>query len=233
MRLANLSDDTVKIDKGHAIALLQPVDSVPSKEKYEKEKLESSVASVTEVDTGEGYVVDDIELPEHLQKMINQIPSEITQSETYKIKKYEKCFMGTDGVLGETDLVTPKIDTGNARPVKQKLRIPPIHLQEEADRKIEKLLKQGIIKPSQSACNWSFPLVAVRKKCGGLRLCTDYRKINAIMLNKDAYPLPKINDCLNALSGMCYFSALDLASGYNQVLMDPVDKSKNYIFYKI
>ena len=58
-----------------------------------------------------------------------------------------------------------------------------------------------------------------------MHFCIDYRELNKVTL-KDAYPLPRIDDSLDALSGSEWFSSLDLASGYWQVEMDPEHKSK-------
>lgn len=58
--------------------------------------------------------------------------------------------------------------------------------------------------------------MVVRKKDGSLRLCVDYRLLNA-KTRKDAFPLPRIEESLDALVGAQWLSTLDLASGYNQV----------------
>ena len=63
------------------------------------------------------------------------------------------------------------------------------------------------------------------RKDGGLRLCVDYRLLNS-KTRKDAFPLPRIEESLDALSGARWFSTLDLASGYNQVPMAEQDHSK-------
>ena len=85
------------------------------------------------------------------------------------------------------------------------------------------MLKRDIIQPSSSP--WSSPIVLVRKKDGSLRFCVDYRKVNAVT-KKDAYPLPRVDETLDTLSGSQWFSTLDLLSGYWQVEMSPTDREK-------
>ena len=73
------------------------------------------------------------------------------------------------------------------------------------------MLDKGVIVPSKSP--YSSPIVMVPKKDGTNRMCIDYRKLNEIT-TKDAYPLPRIGQTIDALQGAGYFSSLDLASGY-------------------
>ncbi len=68
-------------------------------------------------------------------------------------------------------------------------------------------------------------MVLVTKKDGTTCFCVNYRKLNDIM-RKDAYPLPWIDNILDALRGSKYFSTLDLYSGYWQVEMDQQDIDK-------
>jgi hypothetical protein len=67
--------------------------------------------------------------------------------------------------------------------------------------------------------------VLVAKKNGKLRFCIDYRKLNSITY-KDSYPIPKIDSCLDTLTGARFFSTLDLRSGYWQVEIEKSDRDK-------
>ena len=125
--------------------------------------------------------------------------------------------------MGRTHLTLHQIDTGDAKPVKLPPRRVPIHLQQEVTEHLKQMLANDIIQPSHSP--WAAPVVLVRKRDGGLRFCVDYRKLNDLT-RKDAYPLPRIDDALDSLNKACWFSTLDLASGYWQVEMDPKDKQK-------
>ena len=78
---------------------------------------------------------------------------------------------------------------------------------EKISQMIDDMLEKGIIQPSSSP--WVSPIVLVPKKGGQLRFCVDYRKLNSVA-KKDQYPLPRIEDILDTLGGMCYFSTLDL-----------------------
>ena len=63
------------------------------------------------------------------------------------------------------------------------------------------------------------------KKNNTLRFCVDYRRLNEVN-RKDAYPLPRIDACLDAMNGARWFFTFDLRSGYHQVLMDDESREK-------
>ena len=90
-------------------------------------------------------------------------------------------------------------------------------------RTVNDLVAQGVIELSDSP--WSSAVVLVKKKDGTQRFCVDYRALNDVTV-KDSYPLPRIDDTLDALVGARWFSTLDMKSGYHQVEMAEVDKPK-------
>ncbi|KAE8963710.1 hypothetical protein PF007_g26785 [Phytophthora fragariae] len=75
---------------------------------------------------------------------------------------------------------------------------------------VGKMLQAGVIEEGNDA--WGFPVVLVRKKDGEVRFCVDYRALNKVT-KKDVYPLPRIDETLEALGGALLFTTLDLHSG--------------------
>ena len=93
-------------------------------------------------------------------------------------------------------------------------------MNQEADKQIDEMLKKDVIQPSVSP--WASAIVMVKKKDGSTRFCVDYRKLNDITV-KDAYPLPRIDDSLDQLSGAEWFSCVDLNSGYWHVEVEETE----------
>ncbi|KAL2077879.1 hypothetical protein ACEWY4_027383 [Coilia grayii] len=117
------------------------------------------------------------------------------------LRRYHTVFSAHDGDLGCTNLLSHDIPLLDNVPVRQRYcRIP--------------LLESQVIRESCSP--YASPIVLVRKKNGTLWLCVDYRQLNS-KTRRDAFPLPRIEESLDALTGASWFSTLDLASSYNQV----------------
>ncbi|XP_064470350.1 uncharacterized protein LOC135385104 [Ornithodoros turicata] len=131
---------------------------------------------------------------------------------------FEDVISQGDSDIGRTTLVTHQIETGTTPPIKQTPRRVPSHCRQLVEQKVNEMLDMGVIRPSSSP--WAAPIVLVQKKDGTQRFCVACRRLNAVTC-KDAFPLPRIDDTLELLSGATHFSTMDLASGYWQVEMDP------------
>jgi hypothetical protein len=94
---------------------------------------------------------------------------------------------------------------------------------EELRKQLTQLLEKGYIRPSLSP--FGAPVLFAKKKDGTLRLCIDYRRLNAVTV-KNKYPLPRIDDLLDQLQGATVFSKIDLQSGYHQVRVKQEDVHK-------
>jgi hypothetical protein len=94
---------------------------------------------------------------------------------------------------------------------------------QELRKQLDQLLERGWIRPSASP--YGAPILFAAKKNGRLRMCIDYRDLNAVTL-KDKYAIPLVQDCFDCLVGSTIFSTLDLASGYYQVPIWPADIEK-------
>jgi hypothetical protein len=92
-------------------------------------------------------------------------------------------------------------------------RMSPAEL-EEVRKQLDVLLQNGWIRPSESP--YGAPILFVRKKDGSLRMCVDYRRLNALTVRNRA-PLPRMEELFDQLQGATVFSTLDLAQGYHQM----------------
>jgi hypothetical protein len=88
---------------------------------------------------------------------------------------------------------------------------------------LNELLDKGYIHPSSSP--WGCPTLFVKKKDQSLRLCVDYRPLNAITV-KNKYPLLRIDILFDQLASAKVFPKIDLRSGYHQIKICPDDVPK-------
>ena len=131
----------------------------------------------------------------------------------------------TDSDLGRTSLVRHTIRT-TGTPFRDKVRPIPWARRALVETEIQKLQKLGVIAAAQPGeCPYASAIVVVEKKDKSLRICVDYRKLNAQTI-KDCYNLPRIDELLTQLSHARCFVSLDLLMGYHQIEMAPEDQEK-------
>ena len=121
-----------------------------------------------------------------------------------------------------------KITVTDPKPFKERPQNILTGLLDEVKEHLDCMLKVGVIKPNKLA--WSNAVVLVQKKDGGLRFCIDFCWLNS-QTWKDAFPLPRIQDAINALSGSKYYTTVDLLSGFWQMPME--ESWKQYTAFTI
>lgn len=120
-------------------------------------------------------------------------------------------------------VIEHSIETISNTPIaKCTYRMSPKELN-ELKTQIDDLLKNGFIQVSSSP--WAAPVLFARKKDGTLRLCTDYRALNAVTV-KNRYPIPRVDEILDSLHGAKIFSKIDLRQGYYQIRIKEEDVPK-------
>lgn len=144
------------------------------------------------------------------------LPSNLTNKQKEQffalMSEYSDVIAQGPDDLGRTEVLQHHIDTKDAIPIRQQARRVPLPRRETVQKLLQEMLTKGIISPSKSP--WVSPIVLVNKKDGTTRFCVDYRKVNSVT-HKDAYPLPRVDDTLDTLSGSNWFSTIDLKSGRN------------------
>ena len=149
---------------------------------------------------------------------LNGLEGAQLEAVTQLLQKHAGVFSAGSFDLGECSVIPHEISLSDGPPIRLPYRRIPPHLMPEVKSMLQEMLDQGIIRHSKSS--FASPIVLVKKKDGSLRLCVDYRQLND-RTTKDSFPLPRIEETLEALGGATYFSSLDLAHGYFQVRMDP------------
>ena len=215
MRLLNPGAEALTVHKGTRIAQLESLDSITICPISEQNTTRASPTTVSPQQQSQLWqrVLD---CGEHLTDSQREALYNLLLS-------YSDVFAACDTDLGRTDVTQHRIYTGEATPVRQPPRRVPAAFRQQTQELLHGMQKQGIIQPSSSP--WASPVVLVRKKNGALRFCADYRKLNRVT-RKDAYPLPRVDEALDTLAGSCWFTTLDLISGYWQVELHPDDKQK-------
>ena len=220
IRLLNLSSEEILLRKGSNIAQLHEVEDITINNNSNKTPI-NRVNKLATSQHGTSHWPEP--LVELYNRSITKLDSNCKEQLHAVLDKYVDVFAKSPHNMGRTSVVTHTIDTGSAKPIKQQPRRPPMAFAADERSIIEEQLKAGVIKESTSP--WASPCVYVKKRDGSTRQCIDYRRLNEVT-RKDAYPLPRVSDCLDSICGAKYFSTLDLQTGYWQIEVAEEDKPK-------
>ena len=220
--LINISDPYLEVGKGEVLAYVEEVCS----------NMEPIGIQQVEVAEQGGLENGKREIPEHLINLFDKSKGELNEQEQTQLSEllceFEDVFAKSEFDLGKFNTIQHVIDTGTNHPVKQRIRRTPLGFAGEEEAQLKKMLGAGVIRPSVS--EWASDPVLIRKRCGSVRWCVDYRALNALTI-KDVFPLPLVDECLDTLAGNVWYSKLDANSAYWQVKIKPEDCSKNSIYY--
>ncbi|EER20365.1 retrovirus polyprotein, putative [Perkinsus marinus ATCC 50983] len=138
------------------------------------------------------------------------------------ITKYCRAFHLPGEIFSEIEGYKHRIETGDHPPIYCTPYAFPESQVQFVKTELDRMVAEGICRPSNSP--WSSPVLIVSKKDEHgekvrPRLVVDYHRLNAIT-QFDSFPLPQINTLLSKLSGKCYFSKLDMYSGFWHIAMD-------------
>jgi hypothetical protein len=138
--------------------------------------------------------------------------------------KYKDVFDPLPDGTPPKDRVTHKIEIkeGATPPFRRPYRMSPKEL-DELKKQIQGLLDKGWIRPSHSP--FGSPVLFVAKSDGSLRLCVDYRALNAVT-KRSRYPIPRTDEIFDRLNKAFYLTCLDFQQGYHQVAIDEPDVEK-------
>lgn len=222
--LINLTNKQVKLKQGQVVGFAHSIHEVLPDSDPETVKIQK-VESTTDS--------SDVEIPDHLKDLLARSSEHLSSEERDLLQavlhSYSDVFATNEFDLGNFTTIEHSIDTGDSRPIKQRLRRTPVCYVDEEEKHLNKLLGAGVIEPSTS--EWASAPVLVRKKDGTLRWCIDYRALNAVT-KKDVFPLPLVDECLDTLTGNLWFSKLDANWAYLQIKVKNSDKEKTAFITK-
>ena len=188
--------------------------------RLEAAQLISADDSTLETDTGNQHLETSAISRMHVS---DNIDGEQRDALEELIEEYQHVFSKDDGDVGCCNLIEHEIPTADNVPIRMAHRRIPPQQWPEVREYLKQALDQGIIRESSSP--YAAPVVLVKKRDGKLRMCVDFRFLNA-KTRRDAYPLPRIEEALDVLKGARYFCSLDLAHGYHQVKVVEADIQK-------
>lgn len=128
------------------------------------------------------------------------------------------------GPLNCTPIYQQRINTGDAAPQIRKQYPMSPYILTEVEKEIEKLIERDIIEPINFS-PWRWPILWVKKKDGGGRICLDARGLNKVTV-RDGYPTLRVDSILQNLPKAKFITCLDMTQAFHQISIAPEDRIK-------
>ncbi|XP_035264283.1 uncharacterized protein LOC118222647 [Anguilla anguilla] len=219
----NTTKHTVTLDRRMQMGHLEPVgglypasrNTLGASDDREKdgERLPLAINSVTEETVDDKPPEEKWDPPVQLDHLLEEQQVRVRQL----LREECKAFSRNEHDIGCMPSLKMHITLHDTTPVKRTYMSVPKPLHQEVKQYLRDLLEKGWIQTSRSP--YSSPVVVVKKKDGGLRLCCDYRELNKKSV-PDRHPIPRIQDLIDSLCGSSWYSVLDQGKAYHQGFMD-------------
>lgn len=156
--------------------------------------------------------------------VVDKTPAQVDTPEVMAIRKrFPNVFNITDRQAITNAPVEHTIDTGDAKPiVRRGRRLSPAE-KKALVSEVKKMLDAGVVRESNSP--WCSPPVMVPKPDETWRVCNNYIAVNQVT-RKDKWPLPRMEDLVDELTGAKWFTSVDLKAGYWHIPIKEEDKCK-------
>ena len=159
-----------------------------------------------------------LKLPKHMREIGQGWKPKIIRRFGQVLIEYQHRFLRGQEDLGlyKNEPFEIKLKEDAKTPiVSRSYRFNPV-VAREVDSIIEKYLKAGIIRRSQSP--YAAPVVVVLKKNGGIQITCDYRRLNEATVIPQT-TIPRIDELLGTLGSASFFSSFDMMSGFHQTMI--------------
>ena len=162
------------------------------------------------------WAIDGSDLETGSLKLDTELSEESQSKLKCVLKEFDKVFEpGLPSLPPKRD-VAHSVELTDEKPVwKPQFRLSPKE-KEALHEQTKVMLSKGLIRPAKSP--YSAPVLFVKKNDGSLRMVIDYRALNKKTV-KDRYPVPRINELVDDLGKLNYFSKMDLSGGFYQIRM--------------
>lgn len=176
-------------------------------------------------DFSKSKIVTSVDSQNSLNNFYLYCLEELTFMQRNQMKEVIDSFqeVSSETRLGRTDKIIMNIDTGNAKPFKERQYNMSPYMLKIMNKELDEMLKLGVVEPSHSP--WNSPVLLVKKATGEYRFCFDGRRLNEITKH-DSYPLPRIDRILNLLRDAKFISSIDLRKSFWQIPLDDSSKEK-------